>query len=110
MHPARRPVPAAARSDPPRVPALQGAVLLYRSRLRRLGRLQSGAPTDRAEGRPADARPLLAERVAFACLLVFCLTLPSNWTQDVPARYGARHRGLTHSWVYPAIDTSPRSP
>ena len=35
-------------------------------------------------------------------------TIASNWTQDVPARYGMRHPGLTHSWVYPQIDTAPR--
>jgi hypothetical protein len=41
-------------------------------------------------------------------LLLLCLTIPSNWTQDVPARYGTRHPGLEHSWLYPAIDTRPR--
>jgi hypothetical protein len=40
-------------------------------------------------------------------LLLFSLTIPSNWTQDVPARYGKRHAGLQHSWAYPAIDTAP---
>ncbi len=37
----------------------------------------------------------------------FCLTIPSNWTQDVPARYGGRHPGLGHSWLYPKLDTAP---
>jgi hypothetical protein len=41
-------------------------------------------------------------------VLAFCLTMPSNWTQDVPARYGRRHAGLVHSWLYPAIDTRAR--
>lgn len=86
---------------------LLGAILLYRSRLRRQGRLRSGpGPAPRAA---APKRPLAAQRVVFACLLLFCLTIPSNWTQDVPSRYGKRHPGLTHSWLYPRIDTDPPS-
>ena len=52
--------------------------------------------------------PLAAQRLAFAVLLACCLTIPSNWTQDIPARYGDRHAGLEHSWLYPEIDTSAR--
>jgi hypothetical protein len=90
------------------VMALIGLVLLARSRLRRLGRL---APRrDLSRVLPGhNAAPSGLQRVSFAALLVFCLTLPSNWTQDVPARYGRRHPGLRHSWMYPAIDTAPRS-
>jgi phosphatidylglycerol:prolipoprotein diacylglycerol transferase len=87
------------------VMAAVGVGLLVRSRMRRLGRLaplrevaESGARTD---------APRTWQRVAFAVLLLFCLTIPSNWTQDVPARYGSRHPGLRHSWLYPAIDTAP---
>ena len=29
--------------------------------------------------------------------------IPSDWTQDVPWRYGKRHRGLEHSTLYPAL-------
>ena len=36
-------------------------------------------------------------------LLVLPTVIPSDWTQDVPARYGARHPGLTHSAMYPEI-------
>jgi hypothetical protein len=61
----------------PIIMAALGLALLYRSRLRRMGRL-----------------------------LLFCLTIPSNWTQDIPARYGKRHTGLQHSWLYPQIDTA----
>lgn len=39
----------------------------------------------------------------FIALLVFCLTIPSDWTQDIPARYGTRHAGLVHSTIYPKI-------
>jgi phosphatidylglycerol:prolipoprotein diacylglycerol transferase len=46
-------------------------------------------------------------RALFAALLVFSLCMPSDWTQDVPARYGQRHPGLVHSALYPKIATSP---
>jgi len=42
-------------------------------------------------------------RPVFAFLLLFPLVIPSDWTQDVPARYGERHAGLKHSLFYPAI-------
>ena len=93
------------------VMAVVGAGALYRSRLRRLGRLKGTSGWGLGAGpfteRPEDAPPLLAQRLAFAGLLAFCLTIPSNWTQDIPARYGARHPGLEHSWLYPKIDTAP---
>ncbi|MBI4521770.1 MAG: prolipoprotein diacylglyceryl transferase [Gemmatimonadetes bacterium] len=90
--------------------ALAGGALLYRSRLRRLGRLTSQTSTLAAAPSPGgsrDAAPLASQRIAFACLLAFCLTIPSNWTQDIPSRYGGRHPGLAHSWLYPTIDTAP---
>lgn len=84
--------------------AALGVVLLVRSRLRRLGHL--GAPPP-ATPVPFGQAPLVSQRIAFAALLVFCLLIPSNWTQDIPARYGARHPGLTHSWLYPRLNTAP---
>jgi hypothetical protein len=54
-----------------------------------------------------EAAPHRVQRLAFAGLLALCLTIPSNWTQNVPVRYGGRHPGLTHSWWYPAIDWAP---
>lgn len=81
-----------------------GIVLLVRSRMRRLGKLAPLRMRDRGP-REEPARPW--QRVAFGALLLFCLTIPSNWTQDVPAHYGRRHEGLRHSWLYPAIDTAP---
>ena len=94
------------------VMAALGAAALYRSRLRRRGRLTrtAGWGVDARPGagrRPADAPPLVAQRLVFAGLVALCLTIPSNWTQDVPRRYGARHPGLEHSWLYPRIDTAP---
>jgi len=89
------------------VMVLLGAALLYRSRLRRLGRLKSGLTTTRSPGGSLNAAPLPSQRIAFICILAFCLTIPSNWTQDIPSRYGARHAGLEYSWIYPMIDTAP---
>jgi phosphatidylglycerol---prolipoprotein diacylglyceryl transferase len=46
-------------------------------------------------------------RLAFAGLLVFCLTIPSDWTQDVPVRYGKRHPGIAYSILYRPIGGEP---
>jgi phosphatidylglycerol:prolipoprotein diacylglycerol transferase len=90
------------------VMTLVGIVLLLRSRLRRLGRLAPRRPvTTRAAGGNPDAPAPIVLRLAFAAVLVFCLTIPSNWTQDVPARYGKRRVGLERSVLYPQIDTAP---
>jgi len=87
--------------------AALGVVLLVRSRMRRLGRLGAGTPAAASSHAPLDRPPLLSQRVALVALLLFCLTIPSNWTQDIPARYGARHPSLRHSRLYPPLDTAP---
>jgi phosphatidylglycerol:prolipoprotein diacylglycerol transferase len=46
-------------------------------------------------------------RFLFTFLLLFSLSIPSDWTQDVPARYGKRHSGLYYSALYPKIGTTP---
>lgn len=66
--------------------ALVGGVLLYRSRQRRLGRLGTPGRAPQVPGPVVDEPPRFGQRVALAALLLFCLTIPSNWTQDVPAR------------------------
>src|SRR5262245_43696059 len=88
------------------VMAATGIVLLIRSRLRRLGRLPSQHTASRDAGPVRDEPASLIQRAAFAGLVVFCLTIPSNWTQDVPVRYSARHAGMSRTWPYPAIDTA----
>lgn len=42
-------------------------------------------------------------RPVFIGVILLCLVIPSDWTQDVPARYGHRHPGLVHSQVYPKL-------
>lgn len=46
-------------------------------------------------------------RPLFVAILLFSLIIPSDWTQDIPARYGHRHAGLGYSPLYPRIDTLP---
>ena len=43
------------------------------------------------------------QRVLLAVLVVIPLVMPSDWTQDVPERYGGRHEGMKHSVLYPRI-------
>lgn len=84
-----------------------GAVLLVRSHLRRRGRLRMRQVPPHTSA-TVDRAPAIWQRLALAAVLLLSLTIPSNWTQDVPGRYGERHRGLQHSWLYPQIDTGPR--
>ena len=86
-----------------------GMALLWRSRMRRLGRLAPRRGILPKDLHRLDVAASRLQQAAFAGVLLFCLTLPSNWTQDVPARYGSRHPGLKHSWFYPEIDTSQSS-
>jgi len=44
-----------------------------------------------------------ARRIVFVALLLVPLIIPSDWTQDVPARYGQRHPGMHYSSWYPHI-------
>ena len=80
--------------------ALLGSALLVR-----LGRGRGAPPKPPALAVSRDGLPLWVRRLLFAVLLAFCLLMPSDWTQDVPARYGKRHTGLAHSRWYPPIPT-----
>lgn len=89
--------------------ATLGLGLLIRSRLRRLGRLAPRASlASRVPAVSGNAPAPLGLQLVFALVLLGCLAIPSNWTQDVPARYGKRHPGLGHTWLYPPLDTRPR--
>ena len=60
-------------------------------------------PTARSAASPRPAMGnqgiLIWRRPLFMLVLLFCLTMPSDWTQDIPARYGARHPGLHYSVI-----------
>jgi phosphatidylglycerol:prolipoprotein diacylglycerol transferase len=60
-----------------------------------------------AAGASASGIGLLRRRIVFSALALFSLTIPGDWTQDIPARYGKRHSGLYYSAVYPRINTDP---
>lgn len=69
------------------------------------------------EGEVALASPATPEppgpwrKLALALLLAFPVVIPSDWTQDIPVRYGKRHPGLVHSWLYPELtQAGPRPP
>lgn len=47
---------------------------------------------------------LWLQRILFSFLLIFSLSIPSDWTQDIPARYAGRHAGLKYSMLYPRVD------
>lgn len=79
--------------------ALLGAALVLRCSATRAG----GGATGQQPPPPDSAARLWVKRVGYALLLAFCLVMPSDWTQDVPTRYGKRHPGLEHSALYPPI-------
>jgi phosphatidylglycerol:prolipoprotein diacylglycerol transferase len=58
----------------------------------------------RTAGSPKQARGASwLQRLSLAVLVAIPLIIPSDWTQDVPERYGARHEGMEHSILYPRI-------
>jgi phosphatidylglycerol:prolipoprotein diacylglycerol transferase len=78
---------------------------------RRNDRVRPSLKDETPEPPRAPSRRLRRLRVAFALVLVFCLVMPSDWTQDVPARHGRRHPGMSYSVLYPRItERAPVSP
>jgi phosphatidylglycerol:prolipoprotein diacylglycerol transferase len=57
----------------------------------------------------APARPHWYQRALLAGILLFPLIIPSDAVRDVPARYGARHPGLSHSAIYPPVSEYQKS-
>ncbi len=78
--------------------SLLGGFLFFRLHSKGKGTEPPALP---ATGAPAAG--LWLKRVAFALVLVLPTIIPSDWTQDVPARYSKRHPGMQHSWLYPPI-------
>ena len=72
------------------------AVNIYRNSGRRAVRM----PIRRM---PESRRGLVWRRAALAAICLVPLVIPSDATRDVPVTYGARHAGLEHSSMYPAI-------
>ncbi len=81
-------------------------IALVVSRIRAV-RMRAETPAPQAI---ANSRGILWRRLVLAFLLLFSLVMPSDWTQDIPARYGKRHAGLRHTFLYPPVDTTPEDP
>lgn len=67
---------------------------------------RAGDSTDtveRAIVKKVNGNGIWIKRLVLILLLILPTIIPSDWTQDVPARYGARHPGLVHSVIYPQI-------
>ena len=79
--------------------ALAGAILL----LRNWRRPPAGGTTVDPAHENGSGASLGWRRAAFAVCLVTAVVIPSDATRDVPAQYGRRHPGLTHSRMYPPI-------
>jgi len=47
---------------------------------------------------------LWMRRVIFTFFVILPIIIPSDWTQDIPSRYGERHSGLEYSKIYPPIN------
>ena len=47
--------------------------------------------------------PSLLLRLGLPVVILLPLVIPSDWTQDVPKRYGERHPGLSYSALYQEI-------
>lgn len=79
------------------------AMLVYFYRTRKHPGTHFSAPsTGEATG---DKRAVAwHKKAAFIVLLALPTIIPSDWTQDVPARYSHRHAGIDYSLVYPTID------
>lgn len=49
-------------------------------------------------------RMIWIKRIALTLLLVLPTIIPSDWTQDVPARYTSRHADISYSAIYPRLE------
>jgi phosphatidylglycerol:prolipoprotein diacylglycerol transferase len=81
-----------------------GLVLIIVAWSRSRGASNPAPAPERRAAADAEGEPLCWQPLALGFLLVFALVLPSDWTQDVPARYGKRHPGLEHNALYPKIE------
>ncbi|MBW2407180.1 MAG: prolipoprotein diacylglyceryl transferase, partial [Deltaproteobacteria bacterium] len=63
-------------------------------------------PVSTGPQRIESSRCLNLKRIVFIILLLFPTIIPSDWTQDIPNRYGKRHGGLNYSILYPKIEAA----
>ncbi len=87
--------------------AAAGIFLSMRGLGQQMQRMQMGPELRGAPHAEAHAAGLTWRRVALGVLIAFALTIPSDWTADVPERYAKRHPGLSRSALYPRIEIKP---
>jgi phosphatidylglycerol:prolipoprotein diacylglycerol transferase len=84
-----------------------GMVMLFRFyRKARRGGDDAIASVSTGPPRIESSRWLNLKRGVFILLLLFPTIIPSDWTQDIPKRYGKRHAGLHYSILYPKIEAA----
>ncbi|MBI4559888.1 MAG: prolipoprotein diacylglyceryl transferase [Candidatus Hydrogenedentes bacterium] len=79
------------------------ALLIWLSRRKRPAHAATLQPVKVPPDQRREARTNWVSRIILVAILLFALTIPSNRTQDIPARYGHRHPGLHYSWLYPPL-------
>ena len=67
-------------------------------------RRQAPAPVLESSLGLETRKPFALQQALLVILLLLCPVIPSDWTQDIPARYGHRHPGLQHSLLYPTVE------
>jgi phosphatidylglycerol:prolipoprotein diacylglycerol transferase len=82
------------------------AMLFWFHRKTRPGEDEAITSVSTGPQRIESPRLLNLKRVVFIILLIFPTIIPSDWTQDIPKRYGKRHDGLNYSILYPKIETA----
>ena len=83
---------------------LVGAALIIWAYRRRHAGVQPITFATLSDRQEIDVRKATrTRRRIFRALLIIPLVIPSDWTQDVPDRYGERHEGMQHSGLYPVI-------
>lgn len=80
-----------------------GAFLLFRFS-RRPHKTDEPVSQSSVDSKPTRTVYLWLKRTVLAGLILFSLTLPSDWTQDIPGRYGKRHARMHYSWLYPRVE------
>jgi len=79
------------------------SLIFWMSKARKPG-VQPLTSTEVLAGLDMDVRRATrTRRIFLRVLLVLPLFIPSDWTQDVPSRYGKRHEDMTHSILYPVM-------
>ena len=83
------------------VMSITGLVLLFW--FHRKGLKRASEVITSPHGAVAVPTQLWPRRILLLLILLLCPIICSDWTQDIPARYGKRHPGLNYSILYPKV-------